>query len=1530
MFLKRLSVAVLMLSVFFAQDAFSQVRRTVGKDNPDAMFRTVQAAVDAARPGDVIEIIDFAVYNEQVTIDSTKSGITIRSSNPESRVKPVIMWRDTVNRSPRNSVEAQIFELAGNFERCGALRIIYAMNVTIDGIVVDGGGAAPFGWAQVWGSPAIWPLAHGNAAIAVVVSGGVVIRNCDLRNAYFGIAVKDRNSGGVFANNNAADIDVAIPMSGFGKTGNHLFEYNRIHNNSVGVYFESSWDLGSTVRYNLIYNNFHQPGVTFPSTATVSADEFTAGAISFKDNFYSPVAIYNNTFYRNNMLIIGNWQIGAQHLLFNNIFSGSNLAIGANPITSYKEMVSRFPNRIHNSVMSAYGEFQLQTQSYLYPQPPEGCIPATATWIWNIRIMNNIANPTLATTTLTSDNGCTMGQNVVLPGALIPGMGSLNNVPAANNFRWLQTEGGTFNASLGSGSITLPSLFQSINPESANFLVPNWDLEEVQNFIRGQGWTAVGMFDVQGGLADLGAIQHSGRQNTVARILPTDVVTVSGTNATAKFAVNVEKGTLNNATIKFIRWINPIDFTLDNNGSTANMIPESSMRQMTVPPGTTLRTNGGTNEINFVIPALPAVGTQYGFLEIVVEGTDANGFQVTTDIGFLPFRTLNHHLRVFVVNEVDTRLTEVTAGQPVNLHVTPIEANTAATYTGTLKELSFSLLSDLGAEFMSATAVSGVNRFPVYFTKAGEETVGGVGIATVGSTDVVFRGSIGIKVNPGAPAKVAFINPFSANLLEGGLMPAPVINPGAPFTVEVAVTDQYGNPVNEVVPLNLTISYQSVPLVDCPGVGNILTPTANTNPETGIAVFQVQVGCGVLDDWFDMRAEIASGAGMGAFDFGRLRVGRAMDRLYTLFGDNIAGEAGRYNINEYHDPDIGINAVTGTRVPVYVKAANAGGGVVDGADYTVCLSVSDTNIEFFDDSNSGVKIGDGTAVINLVNGEGVVWITSGSDADVCIQANAVTGGCGAPDITISSAVARCNIRFNKPDRPNGVIERGVVFASGNGHGIPDTMIVRFGGNDIAEHDRFGENWKSIPDTVALMWPAHIGDGLNIPSTLVKVARQELSAGVWNIEPVSGGSGRELRVIFAGSGVIGVHPAGYTSILGSRILGLLYWNGGADEPVNSNWEWTSFPVIENIGPIISARGDLFPGSPLGRIGPMIVENLSKDHPDTLMIQISEMLADEVHALAGASIQHKSKETGEVREIGVSSVLYREDWLYLALSGVYNIEEGDSIRFNPNHGITDLDGNPVQANNRYVELDMKRGDIGFQVLGGVKFLSPAQNEFAVMGTAAHTVKVQILDMYGRDFHSGGVDVDLTIVLGDSESNLRASKIIQTNGFGIAEFKHVQASGVNGGSITFIAVVDNQETGLSSTVTTALRILPPAAGFESEPAPAPPVLSKSVNITSEFTAGPNPVALSSNGVKIFRKGSYVNNAVLTIYDANGKIAGKVQINDTAGDDGANTPRHVGTWNLRDNRNRPVRGGTYLLRGTVVTADGKREKVSLVIGVR
>jgi fibro-slime domain-containing protein len=124
--------------------------------------------------------------------------------------------------------------------------------------------------------------------------------------------------------------------------------------------------------------------------------------------------------------------------------------------------------------------------------------------------------------------------------------------------------------------------------------------------------------------------------------------------------------------------------------------------------------------------------------------------------------------------------------------------------------------------------------------------------------------------------------------------------------------------------------------------------------------------------------------------------------------------------------------------------------------------------------------------------------------------------------------------------------------------------------------------------------------------------------------------------------------------------------------------------------------------------------------------------------------------------------------------------------------------------------------------------------------------------------------------------------------------------------------------------------APKFDAETkAAAAPV---AITAWGEFTAGPNPAGRRSGGVSFFWRGSRVKSASLSVYDASGNFVKKIDIRDKAavGDAGK---RAVGSWDLTDRKGRAVGEGTYLVKGTIESADAgknRKENISLAVGVR
>jgi hypothetical protein len=1040
MLTKRRSIFVALLLITVAGTAFAQRRKqadsdiAVAKDlalYQDAMFTTIQAAVNAAKPGQVIEILDESVYTEQVTIDGRdvspwagvtagKNGITLRYYSPPNagwnHPRPTIKYKDTNNTHPKTKAEAQSDNEvtgAGNFETCGALRILRAKGITIEGIAVDGGGAYAFGAAAIWcatNGMDCSSLFHGNAAITVVVSGDVTIRDCDVKNAYFGVYLKDRNIGGVFGNPNPADYDVTVPLSKFGNTGGHLLEYNRVNGNVAGIFFESSWDLGSTVRYNLIYNN------KVNKSLVANLPEYSnqnGGAFMFKDTYLSPVAIYNNTLYDNTGNFCGNWQTGGQHLIFNNIFSKSTPS--QNPGNAHMSLDAKFPFRMNNNVFSAdSSRIRIQCQTDFNCDANSEITPGGC-FVSDINGTSGDFVVIQGTSQRISDCiGRTSNIYLVRPGILIstvrdPNSTATITIPATSNLRWLQTEG---------INKMQPSLFKSLSPTSADFLVPDWDYTLVKQYIKNQGWADAGIRNTDGTIADLGAIPSTGvRQTTVAQIIPTDVVLLTGTAANAKFSLKIANGTMNDPKIKMLRWIAPIP---DNKQSTGESGGDWPSRMKIVPANAIANINStsdvkiGSNALSITLPKAMGVADKYGFFEIIAEGTDANGITVTSDVGFLPYRQLEYFFKIEVLDAAGTVTSTVRVGEKYSLRVSALKGT--ANFTSEISEVSYNLLSDptalmytdpeLQNPLISDKHVIFPKTYPsVYFTRAGKsETISASGFFASGDNRFSILGTADIVVNPAPPANVTFISPISKSML--GSAAPPAITRGEDFLGRVQVRDKFGNPVSTSVPVSFTSDKPAIGVVGAPN--DISSKIVDCDPSTGIADFTARAIGGVFGDVFDITASISGGSS----DVARLKVFDS--RLLVFYGDTASGK----NWNDYYDGFLGIQGKSGEWYKVTVKAVNIDSVITNYNGY-VAVKPTDPGLLLRADPDSG-----GASVFPLKNGEASFWVGAAGIAanisNACLDVQALrTDSYSDADGSIAAG-NRCNIKISSLTSPVSV------------------------------------------------------------------------------------------------------------------------------------------------------------------------------------------------------------------------------------------------------------------------------------------------------------------------------------------------------------------------------------------------------------------------------------------------------------------------------------------------------------------------------
>jgi len=162
-------------------------------------------------------------------------------------------------------------------------------------------------------------------------------------------------------------------------------------------------------------------------------------------------------------------------------------------------------------------------------------------------------------------------------------------------------------------------------------------------------------------------------------------------------------------------------------------------------------------------------------------------------------------------------------------------------------------------------------------------------------------------------------------------------------------------------------------------------------------------------------------------------------------------------------------------------------------------------------------------------------------------------------------------------------------------------------------------------------------------------------------------------------------------------------------------------------------------------------------------------------------------------------------------------------------------------------------------------------------------------------------------------------------------VRVTGGKPGEVFEMTAVMSYDSITASDVS-ALKVRPEAVSIlipvRNEPDPKQPGVIPAIVIPAgEFSAGPNPVSRQSGGVNFFWQGGRLENGKLLIYNASGRLVKRVNIRDNS--TGNHFRRQVGSWDLTDSRSRPVPEGTYVVKGTINAKDGKREKISVIMGV-
>lgn len=434
------------------------------------------------------------------------------------------------NNDPGDKSDVSNPYSSSGFQRNGMIVVEKSVDINIRGISMDGGQPMYFVNNGIWSQK--YDVLFGSVGVNSMQSLRTTVQDCEVKNFFTGFYINGRNPGGTYGQANPDDLDLTniVPLSRFGKSGDHTFEKNFVHDNWWFLYDEIEWDMGSTIRYNVAWNNINkafQYGDSLKD-AEATGDEMnnqTGGFVYMKDVTLVTHKIYNNTLYKHGIVLgFGGWRAGTQHLFYNNVLAGpiDSLKSG-NTVIKYgqdwHQMLQLAGTTIYNNTFELEGGvkfgYQNATQAQIVSDtlpdpnsPGKFCYP-TGCWV-NIEpvryvsqiqpefLWNNwgIAQGGYFEAYYTDKAGVRWGPFQVYNNQLRDSTGLIIKMQgsAADSNIWKQHK----------NMYALKIPFQSRTPTATTFMMPEWGTNIVNKSIRHQGWAAAHR-NFDGTLVDRGA-----------------------------------------------------------------------------------------------------------------------------------------------------------------------------------------------------------------------------------------------------------------------------------------------------------------------------------------------------------------------------------------------------------------------------------------------------------------------------------------------------------------------------------------------------------------------------------------------------------------------------------------------------------------------------------------------------------------------------------------------------------------------------------------------------------------------------------------------------------------------------------------------------------------------------------------------------------------------------------------------------------------------------------------------------------------
>ena len=397
----------------------------------------------------------------------------------------------------------------------GMIVVANSKDVSLEGLRLDGTQPRTFVNTAAWNG--MYDLIHGNVGIDLFQSLRVRIQESEISGFYTGVFSYGHNPlGRTVLNPNDDCSNPPIPLAFPEAVGDHVVERNLLHDNIWAIRSQKETDLGSTIRFNLAWNNLNRSWSTLKTASPTEGDNQAGGFIHLHQVPTAIHRIHNNTV-AGSPLILGTSavQAGVQHLFYNNIVGGFE-AIHRSPL---REMVADHRQNLqYHEFWLDHDLFEVGTTDSLYStqihaqgqlDDSAACAsssgkptcwvtwesPVTTrslkSWLWN--------GWTLASgsTYEASYNGKTYmvsdaNNNQEGPIAKLDGHASSGWNALQAELRW-------------SSQIA----WKSTTPGSNDQFVPDWNAPSTQRFIQGQASPASGWLDATGSRPDLGAKQKT-------------------------------------------------------------------------------------------------------------------------------------------------------------------------------------------------------------------------------------------------------------------------------------------------------------------------------------------------------------------------------------------------------------------------------------------------------------------------------------------------------------------------------------------------------------------------------------------------------------------------------------------------------------------------------------------------------------------------------------------------------------------------------------------------------------------------------------------------------------------------------------------------------------------------------------------------------------------------------------------------------------------------------------------------------------